>query len=112
MTIDLARTIKYLRPNDQWVLVGNDYSGLTWVSDTPKPTEEELNQAWSILEPEVVWDAVRGQRNSLLCGSDWTQFNDVTIPNKEEWATYREKLRTVTTDFPTPQDVIWPVPPT
>ena len=111
MTIDIAKCITYLRPNDQWTLVGNEYSGLTWISDTPKPTPDELEEAWVVVGPRSEWDFVRKERNSFLSASDWTQFNDVSIPNKQAWAEYREKLRNITKDFPSPQDVIWPVPP-
>jgi DNA-binding NarL/FixJ family response regulator len=40
----------------EWVLYGNDYSGLEWISDNQKPTEEELLSRWpeveSILQAE------------------------------------------------------------
>ena len=39
---------------------------------------------------------LRGNRNQLLTQCDWTQIPDCTIPNKTEWATYRQALR----DFP------------
>ena len=29
-----------------WTLDGDDYSGLTWLSDTPKPTQAELDAQW------------------------------------------------------------------
>jgi hypothetical protein len=33
----------------QWTLNGDDYEGLVWLSDTPKPTKETLDKLW----PEV-----------------------------------------------------------
>lgn len=30
----------------EWTLNGDDYSGLTWLSDTPAPTQEELDALW------------------------------------------------------------------
>lgn len=30
----------------EWTLNGDEYSGLTWLSDTPKPTQEELDGLW------------------------------------------------------------------
>ena len=30
----------------EWTLDGEEYSGLTWVSDTPKPSQEELDGLW------------------------------------------------------------------
>lgn len=29
-----------------WSLNGNDYDGLTWLDDTPKPTQAELDAQW------------------------------------------------------------------
>lgn len=33
-------------PNTEWTLNGDDYSGLTWLSDSEKPTQEELDALW------------------------------------------------------------------
>jgi len=30
----------------EWTLNGDEYSGLTWLSDTPKPSQEELDGLW------------------------------------------------------------------
>ena len=30
----------------EWTLNGDEYSGLTWLSDTPMPTQEELDALW------------------------------------------------------------------
>lgn len=30
----------------QWTLNGDEYDGLTWLSDTPKPTKAELDGLW------------------------------------------------------------------
>ena len=40
---DLTKAIISLYPNAQWILDGDDYSGLEWLSDNiTKPTEDEL----------------------------------------------------------------------
>lgn len=44
--MDIAATLTYLRPGEQWALNGDTYDGLTWLSDTKKPTEAELVKAW------------------------------------------------------------------
>ena len=41
----------------QWSLDGDDYSGLTWLDDTPKPTQAELEAAW----PQVQYDRAYAQ---------------------------------------------------
>lgn len=30
----------------EWTLNGDEYTGLTWLSDTEKPTQEELDALW------------------------------------------------------------------
>ena len=43
---DIAFTLTHFHPDAEWTLDGNDYTGLTWLSDTPKPTEKELTDAY------------------------------------------------------------------
>jgi hypothetical protein len=37
----------------EWTLNGNSYDGLTWLSDTPKPTQEELDALWESTKAAV-----------------------------------------------------------
>lgn len=39
----LVQALETLRPGEQWKMVGSDYSGITWLDSTTKPTEAELN---------------------------------------------------------------------
>jgi hypothetical protein len=43
--MNMALTLTYLRPGEEWSLDGDDYAGLTWISDTPKPTEAQIQAA-------------------------------------------------------------------
>ncbi len=47
----LILTVKY--KGLQWVLDGDDYEGLTWLSDTIKPTKEELDSQWQSVIDEI-----------------------------------------------------------
>jgi DNA-binding NarL/FixJ family response regulator len=47
MNIKLILTRLY--QEDEWVLYGDDYSGLEWLGNSQKPTEEYLLSRW----PEV-----------------------------------------------------------
>jgi hypothetical protein len=40
----LILTLQY--PNYQWSLEGYEYDGLTWLNDSPKPTQAELDALW------------------------------------------------------------------
>jgi len=46
--IDIAFTLTHSHPASEWTLDGDDYAGLTWLSDTPKPTEQELTDAYPL----------------------------------------------------------------
>ena len=44
-------------PNDDWTLNGDDYTGLTWLSDSPKPTKKELEALWPEVQAEIAAEA-------------------------------------------------------
>lgn len=43
---DYALVLATNYPGTQWALDGNDYATLQWFSDTPKPTQAELDEQW------------------------------------------------------------------
>ena len=47
-------------PNALWTLDGDTYNGLTWLSDTPKPTQQELDDAWPAVQ-QAQHDAVAAE---------------------------------------------------
>ena len=54
-------------------------------------------------------DAVRNQRNRLLQETDWMALSDNTMT--QEWSTYRQALRDLTTQEGFPYSVEWPTKP-
>ena len=46
--MNIATALEYARPHEEWTLDGDDYAGLTWLSDTPKPTEQEITDAYPL----------------------------------------------------------------
>jgi hypothetical protein len=40
--MDIASILQNNFPGKIWTLDGEDYEGLTWLDDSPKPTKEEL----------------------------------------------------------------------
>jgi hypothetical protein len=47
--MDIPSILMHIRPGALWSLNGDEYAGLDWLDDSPKPTEQELADAW----PEV-----------------------------------------------------------
>ena len=37
----------------EWVLNGDTYEGLTWLSDSKKPTKVELEKLWPTVQAEI-----------------------------------------------------------
>jgi hypothetical protein len=60
---------------------------------------------------DAQWTSVRAQQRQKLYESDWTcSVTDYEVPNKSEWAAYRQALRDVTTQTD-PFAIVWPVAP-
>ena len=51
--IDYTQILSVNYPTAQWTLNGNSYDGLTWLSDTPKPTQAELDALWESTQAAV-----------------------------------------------------------
>ena len=66
MDITLILNTKY--KDSFWTLDGDDYSGLTWLSDTPKPTKKTLEDLWPavVLEVKAEAQAKIDKKNELL----------------------------------------------
>lgn len=110
-----------------WIEIDNPYiSVFTYyykdnqlIEYTPEEYANRVNfKAGYVWIPELGWvdertTEMKYQENNTLrlqylADSDWTQLPDVDIPNKTEWATYRQQLRDmdyqdiVNGNFPTP----------
>ena len=62
--MDIAAVLLSIRPGTRWRLDGDDYAGLTWLDDSPKPTKKTLDDAWPQVEYEREYAAVKGARRA------------------------------------------------
>ena len=51
--MDIAAILTLRYSSSEWILDGKDYEGLSWLSETDKPTEEELQALWSEVQEEI-----------------------------------------------------------
>ena len=65
---------------------------------------------WENPSIDVGWQIVRNRRNIELVSCDWTQAQDVQLPNKEAWVSYRQALRDITNQSD-PFNIEWPIKP-
>ena len=92
MKYDIPSALQELKPGAEWVLRGNDYSGLEWLdSSQTKPTETEINSKISELDNAEAMRLLRIERDARIVKTDWRASSDLTLT--DAWKTYRQALR-------------------
>ena len=92
MKYGIAEAIAVLKPEAQWSLNGNDYSGLNWLdSKQTQPTETEVNSKISSLDAAEAMRLLRIERDARISKTDWRASSDLTLV--DAWKTYRQALR-------------------
>jgi len=80
-----------LKPNTEWTWQGTEYSGLTWLDSSTKPTESEIDAEVTRLTNAEGMRLLRVERDRLLAACDWRASSDLTLA--DAWKTYRQSLR-------------------
>ena len=92
MKHDLASALQELKPGAEWVLRGDDYSGLEWMdSSQTKPTETEINNKIAALDSAEAMRLLRVEIDARIAMTDWRGNSDLT--RSDAWKTYRQALR-------------------
>jgi hypothetical protein len=98
--INYAQILTINYPDSQWSLTDNSYDGLNWFSDTPKPTQEELDALWPSTQDELAKQDCKQKAQKILYATDWTTISDVADPtytpylmNQTEFKQYRAIIR-------------------
>jgi hypothetical protein len=118
--IDYAQILSVNYPNEQWTLNGDSYEGLTWFSDTPKPTQAELDALALPTQEAIAKQSCKKQASELLYETDWTTIPDVAdsantpyLTNQAEFITWRSQIRALAINpvvdpvFPPKPNEVW-----
>jgi len=101
---DYAAVLAAIRPGAQWSLDGNDYAGLTWLEDTPKPTKKTLDDAW----PQVKYDrehaAVEAARRARYQAETDGLYFDAMREDTPSLAAWRAAVDQIKADLPYPEE--------
>ena len=90
--LDVGDALNALRPKCEYMLEGENYSGITWLDKNQTlPTEQEVLEKLEELKKERPFVLLREERNRLLQETDWRASSDLII--SEEWKIYRQRLR-------------------
>jgi hypothetical protein len=67
--MDIAKVLGKYWPDTKWTLSGDEYDGLVWLSDTVKPTLQEI---------VVAWEQYKLERDVAPAPHDLTAVDSVT----------------------------------
>ena len=99
---DYVKVLQHAYAGKQWALVGEDYAGLTWLDDSPKPTKKTLDDAW----PQVQYDnevaAIKAERRARYAAeTDGLYFDAMRGDgNLDAWNAATAQIRA---DLPYPE---------
>ena len=62
--IDYTAILATNYAGQQWTLNGDTYDGLVWLSDTPKPTQAELDAQWPAVDYQNQYELVSQTRHA------------------------------------------------
>ena len=101
-TVDVMPSKFYLDPNYDLIQFEEGYE---------KPPRDVFYAKYNELLNIDRYNDLRRQRNKLLQDTDWTQTNDITLENNEEWVAFRQRLRDLPANTMDPTNPEWPEPP-
>lgn len=62
--MDISKILTHNYAGQEWSITDNSYPSLIWLSDTPKPTLEELQAQWEAVEFEIEVERVESLRKA------------------------------------------------
>jgi hypothetical protein len=96
MKYDIAAALQDLAPGAQWVLRGNEYSGLEWLdTNQTQPTESAVTAKIAELDAAEGMRLLRVERDKKLSELDWevTKAYSKGEAVASELSTYMQALR-------------------
>lgn len=60
--MDIPAILSRKFEGSEWTLSGDDYAGLTWLSEGEPPTEAQLKKLWPTVQYEVAYEQVEQAR--------------------------------------------------
>ena len=97
MKYDITQALQALTPGAEWVLRGNEYSGLEWINGhgLDKPTEAAINAKIAELDGAEAMKLLRIERDKRLVKDDWkvVKAKETGSNLSAAFKTYRQALR-------------------
>ena len=91
MKYDIPQALQVLKPGEQWILRGTEYSDLEWLDSGQQPTEQEVKAKIIELDAAEPMRLLRIERDKKIAETDWRVLPDQTP--SDDWINYRQALR-------------------
>ena len=91
MKYDIPAALQALKPGSEWILRGNDYSGIEWLDSEQKPTKIEVADKIAELDAAEPMRLLRIERDKKIAQTDWRVLPDQTP--SDDWINNRQALR-------------------
>ena len=91
MKYDITHALTALKPGAQWVLRGDDYTGLEWLDSEQQPTKQEIFNKIAELDASEPMRLLRIERDKKIAQTDWRVLPDQSP--SDDWINYRQALR-------------------
>jgi hypothetical protein len=102
--MDISAILSRRYAGTEWTLNGDDYSGLIWLSDSPKPSEAELEALWPEVQFQVAHEQVEQARAVAYRETSDPIFFEYQRGDKTE-AEWLAAVQAVKDAHPYPEDV-------
>jgi len=99
--IDYTAVLNANYPDAEWTLNGDTYDGLTWFSDTPKPTQAELDAQWPAVQQARQQAQVDALRHAAYVAESDPLFFQWQRGEATEQA-WRDKVAEIQARYPDP----------
>jgi hypothetical protein len=100
---DYAAVLNAIRPGTLWSLDGDDYAGLNWLDDSPKPTKKTLDDAWPQVQHDLEHARIEAERRARYqAETDGLYFAAMRedSPNLAAWVAAVDQIKA---DLPYPE---------
>ena len=101
MDISLILSLNYA--GDEWTLDVDEYVGLMWLSDNPKPTKAALEKQWPVVEYQAQLDVIaKLRRAAYVLESDPLAFKYQETDLAEDKTVWLAKKAEIQERYPEP----------
>ena len=100
---DYALVLSVEYPDAEWTLDGDDYAGLTWLSDSPKPTKAALDKKWPKVQHDLQVARIAAARRARYEAETDGLYFAAMREDSPSLAAWRAAVDQIKADLPYPE---------